>query len=283
MLLSGCSKVAEQIRCGERDPKTGQVVFDKKAFSAGSVSYHGISFVFDSSLGEIAAETRCAVTDLGKGVFYEYHPEHPAFVFNGSYADQQKDSFFSTPEIRVYRVDEYQKIVGQNAELKRFVEAGFERLRDVLDKQPTSFIHSAPFVAILEAGQLFYAKVKYVNFQNGKGILYLTYFCREAWGGCRINNQALSYIFQGLSDDGRYFIHGTFPIKANFLPLSETLSGDSGCFDPLPGATSEEISQSCEMYGRQIGEKVEALPSTDFEPPLALFDQLFKSLSITSP
>jgi len=35
--------------------------------------------------------------------------------------------------------------------------------------------------------------------------------------GCPINNQALSYIFQGLSDDGRYFIHATFPIKTAFL------------------------------------------------------------------
>lgn len=284
VLLGGCSKAAEKIRCGERDPKTGQSVFDKQVFSTGWVSYHGISFIFDSSLGEIAAETRCAITDLnGKGVFYEYHPEHPAFVFNGDYANQSKGSFFSEPEIRIYLVAEYLEIFGQNVGLKSIIDEEFSRLKDVLEKKPTSFIYEAPFVAVLEAGQLFQAKVKYVNFKTGKGILYLTWFCNDPTRSCHIDSQGLSYVFQGLTDDGRHFIYATFPVKTKFLPLKEKVPDIFGCFNPKSNATFDELVEACQKYGQQVGSEVHLFASTDFYPSLDLFDKVIQSLNITTP
>ncbi|MBL8186426.1 MAG: hypothetical protein JNK38_00375 [Acidobacteria bacterium] len=285
LVASGCSNAAEKIRCSERNPKTGQANFGKQSFSAGTVNYHGVSFSFDSSLGEVAAEIRCAVTDLNleKGIFYEYHPEHPAFVFNGDYANQLKGSFFSKPEIRIYPVNEYLEIVGQNADLKRIVEEEFRRLKDSLGKQPTSFTYEAPFVAVLEAGQLFQAKVKYLSFKAGKGILYLTWFCNDPTQSCEITSQGLSYIFQGLTDDGRYFIYATFPVKTALLPLKEKIPDVFGCFDPKSSATFDELTEACQKYGKQVGNKIDLFASADFYPSLDLFDQLIQSLSITSP
>jgi len=285
VLFGGCSKAAEKIRCSERDPKTGQAVFDKQTFHASSVNYQRISFTFDSALGEVAAETRCAITDLnlGKGIFYEYHPEHPAFVLKGGYADQLKGSFFSKPEIRIYPVSEYLKIVGQNADLKHIVEEEFNRLKDALEKKPASFTYEAPFVAVLEAGQLFQAKVKYLNFKAGKGILYLTWFCNDPIRSCHIDSQGLSYVFQGVTDDGRYFIYATFPVKTKFLPLKEKVPDVFGCFNPKSNATFDELVEACQKYGQQVGSNVDLFASTDFYPSLDLFDQMIQSLNISIP
>ncbi|MFN0111017.1 MAG: hypothetical protein ACKVZH_19325 [Blastocatellia bacterium] len=282
---SGCSKSAEKIRCSERDPKTGQTNFGKQSFNAGTVNYHGISFNFDSSLGEVAAETRCAVTDLnlGKGIFYEYHPEHPAFVFKGDYANQLKDSFFSKPEIRIYPVSEYLEIVRQSADLKSNVEEEFERLKDSLKKKPTSFTYEAPFVAVLEAGQLFQAKVKYVSFKTGQGIIYLTWFCNDPTRSCDIDSQGLSYVFQGLTNDNRHFVYATFPVSTRLLPLKEKVLDIFGCFNFRKDATFDQLIEACQKYGQQVGNKVDLFVSTDFYPSLDLFDQLIQSLNIATP
>jgi hypothetical protein len=234
----------------------------------------------------VVAETRCAVPfdeQKSKGIFYENHPQHRAFVFTGDYAAQHNDSFFSEPEIRIYPIDEYRAIVNQSEGLKRIIDQEFENLKEALNKKTTSFTYEAPFVAVLEAGQLFQAKVKYISFKNGNGILYLTYFCNDPTQGCKINNQALSYIFQGLTGDGRYFIHATFPVKTNSLPLSDPPEDEFGCFNPKGKPTFEQLTIACKKYGQKVGSRLEPLPAGNFEPSLDLFDQLIQSLNISAP
>lgn len=283
LLSCGCTKAVEKIECADRDTKTGTPFSDRRTFQSGLVNYRGVSFSFDPNLGAVTAETRCAVTDLdlGKGIFYEYHPEHRAFVFTGDYTDQHNESFFSEPEIRIYPIDEYRAIINQSEDLRRIIDQEFESLKEALNKKPTSFTYEAPFVAVLEAGQLFQAKVKYISFRNGNGILYLTYFCNDPTQGCVINNQALSYIFQGLTDDGRYFIYATFPVKTNLLPLSDPPKDEFGCFNPKGRPTFEQLTIACKKYGQKVGSRLEPLPAGNFEPSLDLFDQLIQSLSAT--
>lgn len=283
--LTGCAKVADGTKCADRDPNAGTTVNDKQTFNDGLVKYHGVGFSFDTQLGAVAAVTRCAVTDLnlGKGIFYEYHPEHPAFVFAGDYAAQHSESFFSEPEMRIYPIDDYRAIINQSEDLRRVIDQEFESLKEALKNKPTSFSYEAPFVAVLEAGQLFQAKVKYISFRNGKGILYLTYFCNDPTQGCEINNQALSYIFQGLTDDVRYFIYATFPVKTISLPLSDPPEDEFGCFNPKGNPTFDEMFIACKKYGQKVGGRLEPLPAANFEPSLELFDQLIQSLSITPP
>lgn len=281
----GCPKTIEKIECLDRDPKSGMLFSERRTFQSGLVNYRKVSFSFDPKLGAVTAETRCAVTDLnlGKGIFYEYHPRHRAFVFTGHYAAQHNESFFSEPEIRIYPIDKYRAIVNQSEDLRKIIDQEFESLKEALNKKTSSFPYKAPFVAVLEAGQLFQAKVKYISFKNGNGILYLTYFCGDPTRSCEINNQALSYIFQGLTDDGRYFIYATFPVKTPSLPLSDPPEDEFGCSDPKGRPTFEEMTIACKKYGQKVGSRLDPLPTGNFEPSLDLFDQLIQSLSITPP
>jgi hypothetical protein len=278
-------KAVEKIECVDREPQTGFPIAARQTFQSGSVNYRGVSFSFDPRLGVVAAVTRCAVTDLnlGKGVFYEYHPEHPAFIFTGDYAAQHKQSFFSEPEIRIYPVDQYRAIINQSEDLRKIIDEEFDSLKEAMNKKTTSFTYEAPFVAVLEAGQLFQAKVKYISFRNGSGILYLTYFCNDPTQGCKITNQALSYVFQGLTDDGRYFIYAIFPVKTVSLPLSDPPKDEFGCFNPKGRPSFEELTVACKKYGQKVGGRLEPLPAGNFEPSLDLFDQTLQSLSVTIP
>jgi hypothetical protein len=284
-ILISCERpeAVEKIKCVDRDPKTGMPIAAKRTFQSGLVNYRGVSFTFSPSIqAEVVAETRCAVPfdEQGKGAFNEYHPEHRAFVFKGNYSSQHTDSYFETPEIRIYPAAEYRALIGKSEDLETDLEREFEQLREALVKKPLSFANDAPFAAVVLGSQIFQAKVKYINFKKGKGILYLTYFCNDVFGGCAIDNQALSYIFQGLTDDGRYFIYGAFPIKTDILPLAGEESKGSDCFHSSVRLPPEEISAACRIYSQKVAGKLELLPPTSFEPPLTLFEGLFHSLNI---
>src|SRR5262245_23876278 len=98
-ILLSCErpKAVEKIECVERDPKTGMPIADRQTFQSGLVNYRKVSFTLSPSIqAEVIAETRCAVPldEQSHGVFYEYHPEHRAFVFTGDYAAQHNKSFF---------------------------------------------------------------------------------------------------------------------------------------------------------------------------------------------
>lgn len=285
LITCGRPEAARKIEWTDRDPETGAPVSVIQIFQSGQVNYHGVSFSFDPGLGAVAAVTRGAVTDLnyGKGVFYEYHPEHPAFVFTGDYAARHKGSFFSEPEIRVYSIEGYRAIINQSEALKEIIDEEFENLKEAINNKTTSFAYEAPFAAVLEAGQLFQAKVKYIRFRNGHGILYLTWFCGEPTQFCKIDNQALSYVFQGLTDDGRHFIHATFPVKTNSLPLSDPPEDEFGCHNPKGKPTFDEMVIACKKYGQKVGARLEPLPASNFEPSLDLFDQMLQSLSVAIP
>ncbi|MCI0387538.1 MAG: hypothetical protein MOB07_02040 [Acidobacteria bacterium] len=122
--------------------------------------------------------------------------------------------------------------------------------------------------------------MKYVSFRGGKGILYLTFFCGDIFG-CSITNQALSYVFQGLSDDERYFIHATFPVKTAFLLRTPENPDAVEWIIPSNKKTIEEIQFGYRKYAQRMALKFENLAPTSFEPSLTLFEDLLSSLSIT--
>jgi hypothetical protein len=99
--------------------------------------------------------------------------------------------------------------------------------------------------------------------------------------GCSISNQALSYVFQGLSDDGRYFIHGAFPVKTAFLLKTPENPGEAEWVIPSNKKTIEEIEPEYRKYAQRIALKLENLEPTSFEPSLTLFEDLLRSLSVT--
>ncbi len=67
----------------------------------------------------------------------------------------------------------------------------------------------------MDAHHYFYAKAQIVNFRGGRGLLMLTQIGQDL---PLVTNQGLQYFFQGLTDDGVYFVEMSFSAEMEGLP-----------------------------------------------------------------
>lgn len=264
-------------------------VLDTKTFDKGRVEYKGISFSFSPKLMvSVVAETRSAkpLECIDYKPSYENYPEHPAFKFKGGYAavyEKLSENEWQ-PEIRIYPIAEYQQAFAiANVDGKEiYVSKSLAELKRLL-ASPTpsfqSFGGQAPFALYMDAHQAFQTKAHFIDFANGKGVFYLTEWDDDE--ASVITNQGLLYIFQGLTNDGKYLVSATFPVKVPFLPENmESVDEKSLPFN-LNLEPDEKLEKAkYKRYVAQIVRKLESLPSKEFSVDLALFDELIKSLRV---
>lgn len=80
---------------------------------------------------------------------------------------------FLKPTISFYPAAEYGKLNDASSQ-------AVANLRSVLDKRPTSLGGTLPYLPSVNAGQVFAAKAKYIDFKNGNGLRYLTEYAQYA-------------------------------------------------------------------------------------------------------
>jgi hypothetical protein len=256
-------------------PETGGEIF-----SGPLVSYGGVSFSIDPSLAaSVKAEIKPASplqdkTDKPGGVA----PEHIAFTFTGPYAALHEQSAFSPPEIHIYPIEGYKQAYSIEPHYVALVEDEVQRLKEALARRPRSFGDGIPYIDFVDAHQAFQAHAQYLDFQNGRGIFFLTQYVFEP---TVINNQELTYIFQGLTNDGKYYVSATFPVSAPVLPDND--SEESSQKDRL----YDSACLTCPQYGprnraylKSITRKLESLPPQQFQPKLTAFDATLRSLRV---
>lgn len=110
----------------------------------------------------------------------------------------------------------------------------------------------------------FFARVVPLRFANGGGVRQVTMFAQQIQPALADN---LTYVFQGLSDDGRYFV-------AAFIPITSTA---------LPAETTDAVRQHVRMdYRRYLAATARQLEAEEtFSPPLEALDAMIASLTIT--
>jgi hypothetical protein len=247
------------------------------------ITYRGISFNYDALLAyEIKAETKPAYalqekTDTGQGVV----PEHIAFSFVGTYASQHESSFFS-PGITVYPIAEYKKALSKSRSYVQQFEDEIQKLRALLSEQSDVKEDTIPFLPFeVGASQRFHAGVKYVNFKNGKGVFFLTQYNIEP---ALVNNEGLTYTFQGITDDNVYYVSAIFPVTAPFLPESyeDESSEDYALIIPTSFRRHEyeTFEKNYKIYLDKVIKKLERLPSDSFQPKLTILEDLIRSLEV---
>ena len=100
-----------------------------------------------------------------------------------------------------------------------YIHEAAEKLKRLLAKRPAKFnfekdLGDLPFN---NAGGTFEAKVQYLDFKTGKGVLFLTQYSQDVLP-TRVNNEELTCNFQGLSNDGKYYVAARFAITHPSLP-----------------------------------------------------------------
>jgi hypothetical protein len=119
-----------------------------------------------------------------------------------------------------------------------------------------------PFLPTFNAAQVFHAQYRVLPFASGGGIRYLTEYAQYF---APINNTDLFYTYQGLTNDGKYWLSAILPINNPILPADASNPPDSNNFESY---ISDMITQ------------LNSQASDTFTPSLALLDELVSSITI---
>lgn len=141
-------------------------------------------------------------------VLLEGHLNDPALKKHARYF------FPSHNVIRVYRISERYRY--------RTIQGYISHLQKLLKERPNSYPaegtshNGLPDYPPRNAGQPYHVKLSYVDAKWGKGILYLAQH-RQGPGGFA-NNEEMTGIFQGITEDGAFYVSADFRITHPSLP-----------------------------------------------------------------
>jgi len=228
-------------------------------------------------------------------------PEHPSFALRGY--PRLPSLAFGDPEIKVFPIAKFREAVSAASkeeaknvvyppnppEWTTYFDEEVRVLKLLLAAKPSQasvgrFLAKArgergcsarmPLLPMYEACMTFVSHLGYINFKNGKGVFFLTQWDRET---TQISNEGLRYVYQGITDDGQYWVYAVFSATAPLLPMGE---------EPEVVAWNEKNyllshkSNEYQNYLRPVLAKLEELPADKFQPNLKLSDRLIQSLDI---
>jgi len=163
---------------------------------AASINQSGITLFYDPNLIlDITGDTIPAAPEPGP--FQEAHPDYVTFSF-----------ILDSGALSVVRVQDY-------AAMSDSAEEELERLKEMIAARPSQVqecIPQPPLSAFYTtcSHQQFDANIAYVNFQNGSGVRFVTVYAIQ--DAVPVSNEHLAYVFQGFTDDGRYYVSAGFHI-----------------------------------------------------------------------
>jgi hypothetical protein len=227
---------------------------------APNVDYGGIQFYLDPQLAmkAIPESVPAAEGDADSAFPGSIYPEYVQFnLQNYPLIDT-----FHKPYLIVYPLDEYSALDPIAAQIAL-------NLQTILKDKPTR-VDSLPFLPRWPAGQFLQTQIKYLEFNQGSGVRYLTQYGQATWP---INNHDMFYTFQGITDDSKWYIAAILPASHPELP--ET--GDSVPFSEL-----ESPERSYEMYLSSMEDLLKTLADDSFRPGLTLLDVLVQSIQIVN-
>jgi hypothetical protein len=150
-----------------------------------------------------------------------------------------------------------------------------EALRKTLESPTIEPEYLKPFCGV-NGGipLLFKAGIKRIHFTGGEGVRYLI-----ASGNYQTVNH-LEYRFQGLSDDGRYYISGFFrPIFHPYIIEDQLFGGDFGWLLEWKEEQYEQAQKSYDLFNTRIEELLNAGVMTLY-PSLQFLDDMIASIVI---
>lgn len=277
LTISGCKTAQNSTSTNKKAEPSSKV--ESVQGSEKRISYEGISFTYDSNLfSDVKPGTAAAAPLQDASDKPDYvAPKHINFRFRGEYAKKYKQSFFN-PKVAVYSVDEYKQAFSLSKDYVTNLEKEIENLKTVLAQPPDAWKGEIPYIPFIDASQAFHVHTKRADFQNGKGMLFLTQYNIEP---TLINNQQLTYIFQGLTDDGKYYVLATFPVSTSMLPDGIAAKDHLGYTLPESFDKNAAANQKAyDAYVTKVSGELAKLSDDKFDPDLALFEKLVRSIRV---
>jgi hypothetical protein len=224
----------------------------------GTADFNGISFNYDLALAQQITTTTVPGENAGPdGPYWATFPAYDEFNLVG-YPSQNN---YHRPHIEIYSVDEF-------SNLNSAAKDQIDQLKQLLGDAPGS-PDRIPLLPIFNAAQVFRSQVKYLNFQSGQGVRFVTQYDQAIMP---LNNQEIFYTFQGLTSDGRYYIAAILPVATSTLPATGEVSQEQ--------MQTFSTADGFQNYLNQTVQTLNGLPASDFTPNLDLLDAMIKSIQV---
>jgi hypothetical protein len=165
--------------------------------------------------------------------------------------------------------------------LQPFVAENIQRIQGILGNPSASFSKDdLPAIHFFNAGKVFASNIAVINFQTGSGVRALNVFGQYY---APVNNTELFYHFQGLTQDGQFYIIAILPVthpglQANSQEGSMPASAE---FPAYPSFSSSNLDDEMATYYEAMTNLLNAAPAEAFNPPLTTLDLLIQSIKIS--
>lgn len=221
------------------------------------IEFQGISFTYPPVLARGAAGQAVAAAETGQDApWWLPAPAYRAISLEGYALGNTSQA----PMIAVYPAAEFASANAQAA--KRIAS-----LRALLAEAPANPSGDLPFLPLINAKQEMHTGEKYLAFRGGRGVAYLTQYAQAPLS---VNNHDLIYTFQGLTDDGRYYVSAVLPVAHRDLPADGT---------SLPADGKQSLAA---ILGASMGGAIQVLEAqpSGFTPALADLEGLVRSIEV---
>lgn len=220
------------------------------------VVYEGISFSYDPAIALNVLSSTVPAQNMGaESMPGDTYPTHFVFNFNA----YPVGDHFHEPEITVYPANDYYA-------MSEYAGNIIDNLKQTLISQPGGGpISNLPFLPMWNAAQIFSAKVTYFDFTGGSGVRFLTMYGQATYP---VDNTNMFYTYQGLTDDGAYYLSAILPVTHPGLP-------NEGQIDDY-----WEFEQNWDTYISDTIAWLEAQDPQSFTPSLELLDAMMASFEI---
>lgn len=227
-----------------------------------NADFGGVTFTFDQQLAQSAqGETLPAVPVTEGPALGGASPAAVRFLFNG---DKAPDYFATNlPMVLVYKADDWNKLDPATAKT-------VEDLKTLLKDKPAEFPAQLPLVPPANAQQVFHAQTKYLDFQNGTGVGFVTYY---AQGVSPVTSDLIFYTFQGLTNDGKYYVTAFFPVTTALLPKDPNAA--------LGGKSYDEWAKDYMTYLAALVKDLNGLVPAAYTPNLTLIEGMVQSIAVS--
>jgi hypothetical protein len=161
------------------------------------------------------------------------------------------------PHIMIFRSAEYGQYTENTASI-------------INEMQSLQYVDGQPLPEKL--GSDFIAQIHAVNFKNGHGVRYLTQVFMNFQA---VNNTELHYYYQGITDDGQYYVQAVLPINAPFLAVDGDPNG------PLPAEGIPFNGDDFSGYLNAVAQRLNSTDTFSFTPYLEHLDAMIESIQVT--
>jgi hypothetical protein len=254
VLLPGCSPSNPPTELATPIPTS------KPTLLPANVTCNELSFYLDPLLGDgYACETVPESSSSDIPIYYVFiYPAHTELTIQNY--PLTRTQFPS--QIWIYPVSRFSELLPDYfpprlSELQRLIAS------DTWGNGVLPFLPANPQI------QTFHIHETALSFQGGKGFRFITDYSD---GPMPISNRNILYTFQGLTDDGKYWVAVTLPISSPILPADDTT---------LPeGYTQESLMLNYSSYASQVRDALAGQAPGSFFPTLDSLDSLVRSITI---